>query len=80
MVHVATSAGPVLLTSDVMHYYEEYERDYPLALTADVPRANAAFDVIRQLERPTASRISSPAPTQRCSATSRPRRPARSRV
>jgi glyoxylase-like metal-dependent hydrolase (beta-lactamase superfamily II) len=51
MVHVATSEGPVLLTSDVMHYYEEYERDYPFALTADVPRAYAAFDLIREMER-----------------------------
>jgi glyoxylase-like metal-dependent hydrolase (beta-lactamase superfamily II) len=47
MVHVATADGPVLLTSDAMHYYEEYEQDYPFVFTADVPRAYDAFDRIR---------------------------------
>jgi glyoxylase-like metal-dependent hydrolase (beta-lactamase superfamily II) len=49
MVHVATADGPVLLTSDAMHYYEEYEHDYPFVFTADVPRAYDAFDRIRDM-------------------------------
>jgi glyoxylase-like metal-dependent hydrolase (beta-lactamase superfamily II) len=49
MVTVRTAAGPVLLTSDAMHYFEENDHDYPFAITADVPGAYDAFDRIRQM-------------------------------
>jgi glyoxylase-like metal-dependent hydrolase (beta-lactamase superfamily II) len=49
MVTVQTTDGPVLLTSDAMHYYEEYDNDYPFAITADVPGAYDAFDRIRRM-------------------------------
>jgi glyoxylase-like metal-dependent hydrolase (beta-lactamase superfamily II) len=49
MVHVGTADGPVLLTSDAMHYYEEYERDYPFVYTSDLPGAYDVFDRIRTM-------------------------------
>jgi glyoxylase-like metal-dependent hydrolase (beta-lactamase superfamily II) len=49
IVLVSTPAGPVLLASDAVHYYEELERDRPFAIVADVPAMYGAFDTIRQL-------------------------------
>jgi len=49
VVRVQTSDGPVLLASDAVHYYEEYERDMPFAHVADLCRMYAAFDRIRKM-------------------------------
>jgi glyoxylase-like metal-dependent hydrolase (beta-lactamase superfamily II) len=49
MVKVDTAEGGVLLASDAVHYYEEYERDLPFAFMADLPASYAAFDRIRSL-------------------------------
>ena len=47
VVRVQTSDGPVLLASDTVHYYEEYEDDLPFAFVADLPRMYGGFDTIR---------------------------------
>jgi|SRR5690554_50275 len=49
VVRVATSDGDVLLASDAVHYYEEYEKDLPFAFVADLPKMYAGFDRIREL-------------------------------
>ncbi|UOQ56890.1 N-acyl homoserine lactonase family protein [Leucobacter allii] len=48
-VKVATDEGTVLLASDAIHYYEEYESDLPFAFVADLPAMYAGFDRIRGL-------------------------------
>lgn len=48
-VLVQTSDGPVLLASDAVHYYEEYEDDLPFAFVADLPGMYSGFDRIRTL-------------------------------
>ncbi|MFI5953940.1 N-acyl homoserine lactonase family protein [Cryptosporangium sp. NPDC051539] len=49
VVTVATSAGPVLLASDAVHYYEEYEREMPFTSVADLVGMYTAFGRIRSL-------------------------------
>ncbi|MET4639248.1 N-acyl homoserine lactonase family protein [Mycetocola sp. 2940] len=49
VVRVATSDGDVLVASDAVHYYEEYEDDLPFAFVADLPQMYAGFDRIRDL-------------------------------
>jgi glyoxylase-like metal-dependent hydrolase (beta-lactamase superfamily II) len=49
MVLVDTSEGTTLLTSDAVHYYEEFERDRPFATVADVVGMYSAFDVIHRM-------------------------------
>jgi glyoxylase-like metal-dependent hydrolase (beta-lactamase superfamily II) len=51
IVTVATAAGPVVLASDAVHYYEELERDRPFCTVASLPDMYAAFDQIRELGR-----------------------------
>lgn len=48
-VRVRTSEGDVLLASDAVHYYEEYEGDLPFAFVADLPKMYAGFDRVREL-------------------------------
>jgi glyoxylase-like metal-dependent hydrolase (beta-lactamase superfamily II) len=49
-VTVVTSAmGPVVLTSDAVHLYEELELDRPFAIIHDLERMYTAYDRIRQL-------------------------------
>jgi len=48
-VRVTTSEGDVLLASDAVHYYEEYEADLPFAFVADLPKMYEGFDRIREL-------------------------------
>jgi glyoxylase-like metal-dependent hydrolase (beta-lactamase superfamily II) len=48
-VTVATRAGPVVLASDAVHYYEELERDRPFSTVASLADMYAAFDRIREL-------------------------------
>jgi glyoxylase-like metal-dependent hydrolase (beta-lactamase superfamily II) len=47
IVTVNTSDGPVLLASDAVHYYEEYERRMPFSQVADLVGMYAAFERIR---------------------------------
>lgn len=47
VVRVRTSEGPVLLASDAIHYYEEYEHDRPFVSVASLVDMYAAFDRIR---------------------------------
>jgi glyoxylase-like metal-dependent hydrolase (beta-lactamase superfamily II) len=49
IVSVATAAGPVLLASDAVHFYEEVERDRPFAIVADVPAMYRAYDLLADL-------------------------------
>ena len=49
IVTVSTAAGPVVLASDAVHYYEELERDRPFSIVANLADMYAAFDQIREL-------------------------------
>lgn len=49
VVSVATSEGTVLLASDAMHYYEEFERDIPFTYVADLIGMYGGFDRIRAM-------------------------------
>lgn len=49
IVKVRTSEGTVLLASDAMHYYEEYERDMLFTSVADLVKMYEGFDYIRGL-------------------------------
>ena len=49
VVVVETADGPVLLTSDAVHFYEELERDMPFIAVTDLPQMYAGFETIRQL-------------------------------
>lgn len=46
VVLVQTSEGPVLLASDAVHYYEEYESHMPFMSVADLVQMYGAFDLI----------------------------------
>lgn len=49
VVTVDTSAGTVLLASDAVHYYEEYERSMPFTQVANLVDMYAAFERIRTM-------------------------------
>jgi glyoxylase-like metal-dependent hydrolase (beta-lactamase superfamily II) len=49
IVKVNTSDGGVLLASDAVHYYEEYERDMLFTSVADLVQMYEGFDYIRGL-------------------------------
>ncbi|MBO0693536.1 MAG: N-acyl homoserine lactonase family protein [Acidimicrobiaceae bacterium] len=49
VVVVQGASGQVVLASDAVHYYEEYERDRPFSIVADLADAYRAFDTIREL-------------------------------
>jgi glyoxylase-like metal-dependent hydrolase (beta-lactamase superfamily II) len=49
IVSVATAAGPVVLASDAVHFYEEVERDRPFAIVADLPAMYRAYDLLAGL-------------------------------
>jgi glyoxylase-like metal-dependent hydrolase (beta-lactamase superfamily II) len=51
VVVVRTAEGEVVLASDAVHYYEEYERDRPFAVVSDLPAMYRAFDTIREIAR-----------------------------
>jgi glyoxylase-like metal-dependent hydrolase (beta-lactamase superfamily II) len=57
IVTVDTSDGQVVLASDAIHYYEEYEQDLPFMFVNDVREMYAGFDTIRQLMETTASHL-----------------------
>jgi len=49
VVKVNTSDGVVLLASDAIHFYEEYDRDMPFTYVADLVEMYEAFDRIRNM-------------------------------
>ncbi|MEO1988266.1 MAG: N-acyl homoserine lactonase family protein [Martelella sp.] len=49
IVRVRTARGYVVLASDALHYYEEYERGVPFAVVLNSSDMLAAHDVIRAL-------------------------------
>jgi glyoxylase-like metal-dependent hydrolase (beta-lactamase superfamily II) len=51
VVKVDTSEGVVLLASDAIHFYEEYERDMPFTFVADLVAMYDAFEYIKRLEQ-----------------------------
>jgi glyoxylase-like metal-dependent hydrolase (beta-lactamase superfamily II) len=57
IVTVATAAGPVVLASDALHYYEELERDRPFSTVANLPDMYAAFDQISELAQAPGTRV-----------------------
>lgn len=46
---VEGAQGPVLLTSDAVHYYDEVERDWPFLIATDIPEFYEALDVVKDL-------------------------------
>ena len=50
MVEVAGTDGPVLLTSDAVHFYEELELDRPFGVVADLAAMYRAYDTLRERE------------------------------
>jgi glyoxylase-like metal-dependent hydrolase (beta-lactamase superfamily II) len=57
IVTVAAAAGPVVLASDAVHYYEELERDRPFATVANLPDMYDAFDQISELAQAPGTRV-----------------------
>jgi glyoxylase-like metal-dependent hydrolase (beta-lactamase superfamily II) len=51
IVVVSSGQGTAVLASDAIHTYEEYERDRPFGIVADVPAMYRAYDQIRELEQ-----------------------------
>jgi glyoxylase-like metal-dependent hydrolase (beta-lactamase superfamily II) len=47
VVRVETTVGPVLLVSDAIHFYEEYDNDRPFVFLHDLEAMYAGFDTIR---------------------------------
>lgn len=41
-------SGPVLLTSDAVHYYMEVEKDWPFAIATDLPEFYLALDTVKE--------------------------------
>lgn len=51
VVRVTTDEGVVLLASDAIHYYEEYEADMLFTSVADLVKMYEGFDRIREMEQ-----------------------------
>jgi glyoxylase-like metal-dependent hydrolase (beta-lactamase superfamily II) len=49
VITVRTTAGWVLLASDAIHYYEEYDRDMPFVSAANLVDMYAGFDTVRRM-------------------------------
>jgi len=49
VVKVQTTAGVVLLASDAVHYYEEYEENMPFMSVADLVGMYKGFDLVREM-------------------------------
>jgi glyoxylase-like metal-dependent hydrolase (beta-lactamase superfamily II) len=49
IVVVHGAAGPIVVASDAVHYYEEYDKDRPFSTVADLAEMYRAFDTIREL-------------------------------
>ncbi len=48
-VRVRTARGPVVLASDVAHFYANIEEDRPFSIVSDLPGMYDAFDLVRSL-------------------------------
>lgn len=46
---VATAGGDVVLASDAVHYYEEFELERPFAVMADLAQMYQAYDLLKDL-------------------------------
>jgi glyoxylase-like metal-dependent hydrolase (beta-lactamase superfamily II) len=46
---VSTSGSDIVLASDAMHFYEEFELDRPFDVIADLQEVYAAYDLLRGL-------------------------------
>jgi glyoxylase-like metal-dependent hydrolase (beta-lactamase superfamily II) len=46
---VEGARGPAVLASDAVHLYEEFERDRPFAVIADLEEMYRAYDLVRRL-------------------------------
>ena len=46
---VSALAGDVVLASDAVHFYEEFELDRPFGVIADLEQMYAAYDLLREL-------------------------------
>ncbi|NJC23795.1 glyoxylase-like metal-dependent hydrolase (beta-lactamase superfamily II) [Arthrobacter pigmenti] len=57
IVVVETDEGQVVLASDAIHYYEEYERDLPFIFVNDLREMYEGFDTVRQLMQTTAKHL-----------------------
>jgi glyoxylase-like metal-dependent hydrolase (beta-lactamase superfamily II) len=57
IVLVRGVTGTAVLASDAIHTYEEYERDRPFGIVADVAAMYRAFDRIREMEQQPGARI-----------------------
>lgn len=49
MLLVRSTSGPLLLTSDAVHYYEELERSRPFVHVGDLPQMYRGFDRVTEL-------------------------------
>jgi glyoxylase-like metal-dependent hydrolase (beta-lactamase superfamily II) len=49
VVLVDTEAGQAVLASDAVHYYEEFERDWPFTFVADLEAMYRGFDTLRDI-------------------------------
>jgi glyoxylase-like metal-dependent hydrolase (beta-lactamase superfamily II) len=49
VLRVETAQGLVVLASDAVHFYEEFELDRPFAIIADLAQVYAAYDTLRAL-------------------------------
>jgi glyoxylase-like metal-dependent hydrolase (beta-lactamase superfamily II) len=49
VVVVQAEGGPVVVASDAVHYYEEYDKDRPFSTVADLAEMYQAFDTVREL-------------------------------
>ncbi|MQA09664.1 MAG: MBL fold metallo-hydrolase [Pseudonocardiaceae bacterium] len=49
VVLVSTDYGQAVLASDALHYYEEYERDRPFAILADLEDMYRAYDMLGEI-------------------------------
>jgi glyoxylase-like metal-dependent hydrolase (beta-lactamase superfamily II) len=57
MLVVATASGPVVLASDVIHFYEELDRDWPCSIVVDVADTYAGYTLLRELASDGRTRI-----------------------
>lgn len=53
MVRLHTTAGPVMLASDAVHFYEELERDMPFTAISSLPEMYELFAHLREQARTT---------------------------
>lgn len=52
IVKIQTSTGNVILTSDVSHFYQNFEEDRPFAVIHDLAKMYHAFDLVRSVSDP----------------------------